>query len=78
MAVSGNQPNAAAAPMRQNAESVVVIAVICNPTGDLASLYSQRWAAASGETLCTLLRHSGARPNPTGNRHVDHQFLIRT
>jgi len=31
---------------------------------------AQRWAAASAETLCTLPRHSGARPNPTENRHA--------
>jgi hypothetical protein len=78
MAVSGELPNATAAPICQDAESIVVIAATCNPTGDLASLCSRRWAAASAETLCTLLRHSGVRPNPTENRHADHQFLIRT
>lgn len=71
MAVAGELPNATAAPTCQDAESIVAIAATCNPTGDLAS-------PASAENLCTLLRHSGVRPNPTENRHADHQFLIRT
>jgi hypothetical protein len=33
MAVSGELPNATAAPICQDAESIVVIAATCNPTG---------------------------------------------